>query len=267
VGWYYLTPEQELAGTEPMAAASLNPAVDGYLVTADQNIIHARATLNYRIEDPIQYIFGFAGDTNNPFSGASASNLVLNALNTALVQCAGQFKVDDILTGNVLGFKEAVRGRVTELLDKQKLGVVVEQVEFDKRPPLFLKADFARVTDAVQKRDNLINEARSYQNQTISRAGADASSLTNAAESDREWYVQNLKGEAKRFNELLPKYRDNPQLFVQMRLTETMGRVMANAQDKIYVPAAASGKARELWLQLNREPQKLKPGGEANNNR
>jgi membrane protease subunit HflK len=267
VGWYFVTPEQELAGTEPMAAASLNPALDGYVVTADQNIIHAKATLNYRIEDPLRYIFRFAGDSDNSFSGACASNLVLNALNTALVQCAGQFRVDEILTSDVLGFKEAVRRRVTELLEEEKLGVVVEQVEFDKRPPLFLKADFARVTDAVQKRDNLINEARSYQNQTLSRAGADASSLTNAAESDRAWYVQGLKGEAKRFNELLPKYRENPQLFVQMRLTETMGRVMAGAQEKIYVPEAASGKPRELWLQLNREPQPLKTGGETNRTR
>lgn len=265
VGWFFITPEQEVAGTEPYAGPSLNPLVDGYVVTADQNIIHARATLNYRIEDPIRYIFAFAGDTNQPFSGACASNLVLNALNNALIQCAGEFKVDDILTRDSLGFKEAVRRRVTQLLDQEKLGVVVEQVEFDKRPPLFLKADFARVTDAVQKRDNLINEARTFQNQTLSRAGADASSLTNAAESDRAWYVQGLKGEAKRFNELLPKYRENPQLFVQLRLTETMGRVMANAQDKFYVSGSDAGRPSKLWLQLNREPQKLKTGGETNN--
>jgi modulator of FtsH protease HflK len=261
VGWFYISPTEEvaLAGKDPdRAPQSLNPAFDGYIVTGDQNIIHARATLNYRIEDPIQYIFGFAGDTNNPFSGACASNMVLNALNTALVQCAGQFKVDEILTSDVLGFKEAVRRRITELLDRQKLGVVVEQVQFDKRPPLYLKADFARVTDAVQKRDNLISEAHTYENQTLSRAGADASSLTNAAESDRAWYVQGLRGEAKRFNELLPKYHDNPQLFVQMRLTETMGRVMAEAQEKIYIAETANGKSRELRLLLNREPEKLK---------
>jgi modulator of FtsH protease HflK len=248
VGWFFITPEQEVAGNEPFAGPALNPAVDGYLVTADQNIIHARATLNYRIEDPIGYIFKFT----------AASNAVLDALNNALVESAAKFKVDDILTRDVFGFKDAVKRRTTELLDAQKLGVVVEQLEVVSRPPLFLKADFARVTDAVQRRDNLINEARTYQNQVGSKAGADAASLINSAESESTWYVESLKAEASRFNDLLPKYRQNPQLFAQLRLTETMGRVMAGVQDKIFLSEGADGKTRELRLLLNREPQKVK---------
>src|SRR5215475_7277082 len=38
-GWYAVTPEQEHAGTEPAAGATLNPAVDGYALTADGNIV------------------------------------------------------------------------------------------------------------------------------------------------------------------------------------------------------------------------------------
>jgi membrane protease subunit HflK len=247
VGWFFVTPEQELAGTDPYPAPSLNPAVDGYLVTADQNIVHSRATLNYRIERPIDFVFNFT----------AASNAVQAALNTALVQSASHFKVDDILTRDVFGFKDAVKRRTEELLDAQQLGVIVEQLEVVSRPPLFLKADFARVTDAAQKRDTLVNEARTYQNQTLSKAGADAASITNAAESQRAWYVEGLKAEASRFNDLLPKYRENPQLFVQLRLTETMGRVMAGLQDKVYLSESPDGKARELRLLLNREPQKI----------
>lgn len=258
VGWYFVTPEQEVAGTEPFPNASLNPAVDGYMVTADKNIIHTRATLNYRIEDPIRYVFGFTGTAGSPFNGAGASNLVLNALNNALIQSAAQVNVDDILTRDVFGFKDAVKRRVSELLAAQDLGIAVEQLEVVSRPPLFLKADFARVTDAVQKRDNLINEARTYQNQVISKAGADAAATVNSAESDRTWYVESLKAEASRFNDLLPKYRENPQLFVQLRLTETIGRVMAGVQDKIYLAEDPDGRPRELRLLLNREPEKLK---------
>lgn len=248
VGWFFITPEQEVAGGEPMGGPSLNPAVDGYLVTGDQNIVHARATLNYRIEDPIAYVFDFT----------AASNAVLSALNTALVQSAAQFKVDDILTRDVFGFKDAVKRRVTELLAVQKLGVIVEQLEVSSRPPLFLKADFARVTDAVQKRDKVINEARTVENQVLSKAGADAAGLINTAETESTWLVENLKAEAARFNDLLPAYRANPQLFAQQRLTETMGRVMGSVQDKIFMSEGVSGQPRELRLLLSREPQKVK---------
>src|SRR5882757_5181502 len=39
-GWYLTTPEAELSGTEMPPGPSLNPAVDGYAITADRNIIH-----------------------------------------------------------------------------------------------------------------------------------------------------------------------------------------------------------------------------------
>ena len=257
VGWFFTTPEMELAGVDPFAGASLNPAVDGYLVTADQNIVHARATLNYRIEDPIQYIFGFEGDTNRPFSGSGASNLVLNALNSALVKSASEFKVDDILYSDVLGFKDAVRRKVTEQLAVQKLGIVVEQVEVASRPPLFLKNDFARVNVSAQQRGKLINEARAEANQTTSQADAKASAMKNIAEVERDSLLNKLQGEASTFTDLLPSYRQNPQMFVERRLTETLSRVMTNAQDKIFLSENADGRSRELRLLLNREPQKI----------
>jgi hypothetical protein len=51
-------------------------------------------------------------------------------------------------------------------------------------------------------------------------------------------------------------------LFVQQRFNETMGRVLTNIQDKIYVSERADGKSRDLWLMLNREP--AKPAGSTN---
>src|SRR6266480_497298 len=76
VGWYATTPAQEAAGTEPPVGpgAPLNPAADGYALTADGNIVHTRATLTYRINDPIQYVFSFV----------NASNAIQNALDNAL---------------------------------------------------------------------------------------------------------------------------------------------------------------------------------------
>jgi modulator of FtsH protease HflK len=253
VGWYFITPEMELSGNDPFAGSTLNPAVDGYLITADQNIVHGRATMTYRIDNALQYIFGFEGDTNRPFSGAGASNLVVNALNTALVKAASEFKVDDILYSDVLGFKDAVKRHVTEQLTRQANGVVVEQVDVATKPPLFLKAEFARVNSAVQKRGELINQAQTKANQTLSKADAQAATMKNLAEVESETLINKLKGEAARFNDLLPAYRQNPEFFTERYLSETMARVMTNVQDKIFL----TEKTDELRLLLNREPQKI----------
>ena len=248
IGWYFTTPEQELIGIEPTTSGSLNPAVDGYVFTADRNIIHTRATLYYHIEDPIRFVFGFE----------SASNTVQNALDNALLYTASHFNVDDVLTRDVAGFRDAVLQRVSDLTEQEQLGIVIDQCELQSIPPRQLQDVFTRVTSARENRNKVLNDAHSYENQVLSQAGAQATSITNAAESARTRYVQSITAEAKRFGDLLPKYESNPSLFAQQILVQTMGQVLTNVQDKIFLPQRADGKPRELRLMLNREPPQPK---------
>jgi membrane protease subunit HflK len=248
VGWYATTAEQELSGEELPSGPSLNPAVDGYAITADTNIIHTRATLYYHIEDPIHFVFDFV----------SASNTVQNALDNALLYTAAHFNVDDVLTRDVAGFRDAVLQRVSNLTEQAQLGIVIDQCEVQSIPPRQLRDVFSQVTSARENRNKILNDARSYENQVLSQAGAQASSITNAAAADRARYVQSITAEAKRFSDLLPKYESNPGLFAQMTLVQAMGPILTNAQDKIFLPERADGKPRELRLMLNREPPQPK---------
>src|SRR5436853_1389116 len=60
IGWYAATAAQEAAGTEPEPGPSLKPAIDGYVLTGDTNIIHVRGTLFYRISEPgLHFEFDF----------------------------------------------------------------------------------------------------------------------------------------------------------------------------------------------------------------
>jgi regulator of protease activity HflC (stomatin/prohibitin superfamily) len=242
VGWYALTP----TGAEPPPNPTLNPVVDGYVLTGDANIIHTRATLTCRIKDPIQYVFSFV----------NASNAVQNALDNALLFAAARFQVDDVLTRDIAGFQDAVRRRVTQLADLQNLGIVIEQCAVQSIPPRQLKDAFKLVTDAEQKRQTGLNQARSSENQLTNKASADAESLINLAQSARARLVSDMAAQARRFEEILPEYQRHPALFVEQRLTETLGRVLTNVQDKIFLAEGANGKPRELRLLLNREVQK-----------
>jgi membrane protease subunit HflK len=248
VGWYATTPQQEAAGAEPQPGTTLNPATDGYALTADNNIIHVRATLTYRIHDPIRYVFNFV----------NASNAIQNTLDNALVYAASRFNVDDVLTRDVYGFNKAVLKRVTELAEKQNFGITVEQCPVQTIPPRQLKVAFNSVVDAEQKRGKTLNEAHGYENQVLSKASAEAQSRINLAESDRVRLVAEVSSRADQFRDLLPKYRDNPSLFVQQRRTETLTRVLTNVQDKIFVPETPNGNSREMRYNFNRELPKPK---------
>jgi membrane protease subunit HflK len=246
-GWYMTTDAQEAAGQEQPPGPSLNPAADGYAISADGNIIHIRAKLFYRIEEPVQYEFGFV----------NASNFVQNALNNALIQTAATFKVDDILTAEVTRFRDAVTQRVTELLDRQNLGILVDHCEIDSIAPRQLKMIFDKVVTAGQASRTVLNDARKYENQVVSKAQADSQSITNTAEVERVSLVRNVNSLAANFEKILPAYRENPQLFMEKSLNDAFSRSLIHAE-KWILPATANGKSTEVRVLLNRESAKPK---------
>jgi regulator of protease activity HflC (stomatin/prohibitin superfamily) len=135
---------------------------------------------------------------------------------------------------------------------------VVDQIELQAIPPRQLTAAFAAVLEAEVRRSKLLNDARSYENQVLSRSRSDAATRTNTALAARTALVESMGVEAKRVGKLVPEYRKDPQLFTRLRLTDVLGRIYTNAQDKIVLQERGDGRPRELRLQLNREPPKLK---------
>jgi modulator of FtsH protease HflK len=250
IGWYAVTPEQELSGNLPPAGPSLTPGVDGYVITADRNILHVRATLYYQVDNPIRYALEFV----------SASNTVQNALDNSLLYTAAHFKVDDVLYYDFAAFKDAVEQRVSTLADQERLGITIKQCTVDKAPPRQLADVFARVTDARQNQTRVLDEAHSYENGVTNSADAQAAAIFGEAQSARTRYVQNVRADANVFTNVLPNYLINPGLFEQQKLVQVMGDTLTNADFKAYLPTTANGEPVELRLMLNREPPGPKTG-------
>src|SRR5438876_7608112 len=145
-GWYPQTPE-ELAGgrRKPQPKGMLQPGVDGYTLTGDGNIIHALATMNYRISDPITYWFNFA----------NATNMLQHILDNALFYASARFKADDALFHNRLAFQETVQTRVKELVERLNLGVTFQpgEVRTDTEAPADVAEAFSDVTRAQNQGD------------------------------------------------------------------------------------------------------------------
>jgi membrane protease subunit HflK len=244
VGWYATTAAAEAAGNEPAPAATLNPTRDGYLLTGDANIIHVRGDLSYRIKEPgLQYVFNFS----------NASNLVQNAFNSAMVFAASRYDVDGVLTRDFAGFRELIQRRLTQLIDQQQLGIVVDQIDLAAIPPRQLKEQFNAVGEAQAKRGQTVNQARTYESQTINSARTEATRRKAAAEAESRLLVATVAAEAERFNHLLPQYLSNPELFMRQYQTESIQRVWTNAQEKWLLRPG-----QLLRVEMDREPPKLK---------
>ncbi len=244
-GWYFVTPQEEAQGTDPMKLPYLRPGVDGYVLTGDGNIVHARATLSYRITDPLRYAFQFG----------QVTNLLQGILDNALIDVAARFSADDALYLNKLAFQEAVLERVNGMVDRLQLGVTVDPREVRTRPPLFVEDAFDNVLKAQQQGNLMIQEAQSYARGATNRAIGEASAVVRDGVTRSNYMVQTLSAEAKSFEGLLPAYERNPELFRQRLLAEYNSRVLTNATLKTYLPQRADGKPWEVRLLLNKEPE------------
>jgi membrane protease subunit HflK len=180
-------------------------------------------------------------------------------LNNALLFTAAKFNVDDILTRDVGGFQDAVLARVSDLTEQEHLGIVIDNCQVQSVAPRQLQDVFARVTIAQQNQSKQINDANTYRDKTLLNAAAQSSAITTEAATASTNYVKAIQADAKAFTDLLPAFEMNRNLFAQQKLAETMALVLTNVQDKFFLPQRADGQARELRLQLNREPPEQKP--------
>jgi membrane protease subunit HflK len=245
---YSLSAGDELLGRKANPVPSLNPATDGYLVMGDNNIMHARATLGYRITDPIAYVFNFL----------NASNCLQNALNNALLYAAARTPADEALTNNA-AFKETVLVRLRQQIENHRLGVTIEPgSEVKVLPPAYVQPDFDAVTAAQQDRSKAELAALGDAETTVRNAQTEANLILNAAESERNRVVQDVQSFAKSFTAQLPQYQANPELFRQRVLTERWQRILSRADDKFFQLEPLVPGQTELRLQLSREPQKAR---------
>jgi modulator of FtsH protease HflK len=245
-GWYATTPEAEAAGNEPEPGASLNPASDGYTLTGDGNIIHVRMALRYRVTNPLNYVLNFV----------NASNVVQNALDNALIHVSAQFTVDQALRLSLEEFKQKILARVSQLIEDQGLGITISDASLTPLAPRQVKKAFDDVIAADNDRGKVVSEAQAYANGVKNRAAADAKMLVNTGKSEANRMLQSVAADAQYFRDTLSSYERNPQLFLAQLQTETLQRILTNAQDKIL---RLDNGERPMWIQLNREPMKPPP--------
>ncbi len=245
-GWYAITPEEQVQGVEPQALPYLRPGVDGYTLTSDGNTLHVRATVKYRITNPLQFAFQFSTFTN----------LFENVLNNALYHASARFTADDAIYKNKTAFKEAVLSKVQDGVERYQLGVTLEPSEVETSAPLEVRKAFDAVLTAEQERSKQISEAQGTRDEITRKAIGEAQAVISEGTTASNRLVQAVSAEAAYFTQQLTNYNKNPGLFTEVARTETLQRVFTNSQEKLFLTRRADGSPRQLRLQLSREPQK-----------
>lgn len=220
---------------------------ESLMLTGDLNLADVEWVVQYRIDDPYNYLF----KVRNPEG-------TLRDLSEATVrQIVGDRTVNEVLTVGRIEITVKVEEMLQALCRDYSLGIKIEQVVLqDVNPPDEVKAAFNAVNEAQQEKETLINQAKSEYNRVIPRAKGEAEETIQKAQGYATERVNNALGETARFNDLYREYVKAPDVTKKRIYLETMARVMPTLGNKIITDQSGNNLIPLLQMQLNNPEKK-----------
>jgi membrane protease subunit HflK len=208
------------------AQRGASPSEEKSMVTGDLNAALVEWVVQYRIENPREYLF----DVRHP-------DLTLRDLSEAAMrEVIGDRTVDEVITIGRQEIEIAALARMQELAKRYQLGIRVDQVQLkDVNPPKQVEASFNEVNKAQQDRENAINIANGDYNKAVPRAKGEADQMIRAAEGYRFKRVNEAEGDVASFKLTLAQYVKAPEVTRTRIYLETLSGVIPNSGSKVIV--------------------------------
>ena len=213
---------------------------ESLMLTGDENIVDAEMIVQYKIKDPVKYLFRIVEPELTVREAAEAS----------LRTVVGRNKIDETLTTGKFKIQEETKIQLQLILDKYDSGIHVVAVQLqDVSPPKEVIGAFKDVASAKEDKNRMINQAEGYRNNVIPIARGEAEAMIRDAEGFKQARIKRSEGDAVKFTTILREYRKAKSITQKRLYLETMERVLPNIE-KIIIPDKNSGNMLNL-LNLN----------------
>jgi membrane protease subunit HflK len=209
------------------------------MLTGDLNVIDVRWIIQYRIEDPIRYLFQVR-DT---------SKTIRDTTEAVMRRAVGNRLGSDVLTTGRVAVASEAKAEIQKILTTYESGVRLVTVELqDVTPPDTVKPAFNEVNESRQDKEQTINKAQEQANREIPKARGVATQSISEAEGYALERVNRAKGEATRFEAILGQYQQAPQVTRRRLYLEAMAGLLADMKGLYIVDQ--DQKAMVPWLPL-----------------
>ncbi len=212
---------------ETGARDRIDPLLEGYCLTGDQNIVQAQAVVKYRISDPVPFQLA----TRDP------SAILHDVVLAALTQTVAGWTVNDVLRlqrqdprtpGRAEGLADSVRNRAQQRLDRLDCGLTISALEFKQlHPPRHVMAEFRDVQSAQIDVETKRREAEGFAFRELPQAEAERNQLVQQAAAYQNSLNARAREECSVFEQLFGEYRKHPGLVRNRIYLETVEEVLA----------------------------------------
>ncbi|NOZ83755.1 MAG: FtsH protease activity modulator HflK [Epsilonproteobacteria bacterium] len=205
---------------------------ESLMLTGDLNAVVVQWIVQYRIDNPYDYLFKVKDPTQ-----------VFRNMNEAVMRSVvGDRTVDEVLTVG----RQEVAATATKMLQKLSnqygMGIRVAQVVLqDVMPPEQVKPAFNAVNEAQQEKAKLINQALANYNRAIPKAKGKAAQTIQIAKGYAINKINRAKGNADRFDKFFNAYMTAKNVTYQRIYLNTMADILSKAKKVI-----SDGKATTL---------------------
>ena len=213
---------------------------ESLMLTGDENIVDAEMIVQYKIKDPVAYLFNIVEPELTVREAAEAS----------LRTVVGRNKIDETLTTGKFTIQEETKSQLQSILDLYESGIHVVAVQLqDVSPPKEVIGAFKDVASAKEDKNRMVNQAEGYRNDIIPKARGEAEAMIRDAEGFRESRIKRAEGDAEKFTTILKEYQKAKSITEIRLYLETMEKVLPGIE-KIIIPDKDSGNILNL-LNLN----------------
>lgn len=197
-----------------------NESVDSesVMITSDYNFINVDFFVEYRIADPVKYLY--ASSTPE----AILKNIAQSSIRTVI----GSYDVDSVLTTGKTEIQASIKEMILEKLEQQDIGLTLVNITIqDSEPPTAeVMQAFKAVETAKQGKETALNNANKYRNQKLPEAKAQVDEIIKDAEAQKQTRINEAEAQVARFNAMYEEYEKNPIVTKQRMFYEAMEDVL-----------------------------------------
>jgi len=223
---------------------------ESIMITSDFNLLDIDFDIQYRVSDPIQYLYA----SDDP------DTILKNIAMSSIRSVVSAYSVDSAITTGKSGIQAAVKQSIIDELNESNIGItLVDAVIQDVEPPTVeVNNAFKEVETAKQGKESALNEARAYQNQEIPKAEADADKIVQEAEATKAARINEANAEVAALNAKFEEYKRYPLITKQRMFYETMQKVLPSV--RILIDTEGDGVYKHYSLSdLEKNTQKVTP--------
>jgi membrane protease subunit HflK len=208
-------------------------------LTGDLNSAEVEWIVQYKIKDPVKYLFKVRNVTNT----------IRDTSESVMREVVGDHSVSEVLTVGRISIAQSVADMLQKILDDYNTGVDVVLVKLQGvDPPDPVKPAFNEVNEAKQEKERMINEAWESYNKVIPRAKGQAQQTIRKAEGYALNRVNRSKGDAEKFLAVWEEYRKAKDVTRRRLYLETMNEILPKVKKKYIVETDQSGLLKLLNL-------------------